>query len=197
MKPENNDSLFDSFGEYVSTNISVIDLMGTNEKFMKDGFDQLRNDPFMLPIDDLDMKEHLLKNGYVELLDKLKDRLQLLPECMDIYRSFFENESIEMFQLAVKHHLGYVKIVPDEIGVLVNCPASISDIILTPISRVHHEIQLSTRQFIDFYNAVGKDSKRLFLNAKGSNKVSQFIQLWVSGSLGIRNSISNSTVVVT
>lgn len=189
--------LLDSFGEYVSTNISVIDLMGTNEKFMSDGFEQLRNDPFILSIDDLEMKEHLLNNGYVELLDNLKDRLQILPECMDIYRSFFDDKSIEMFQLALKHHLRYVTIAPDVNGVRVDSPASISDIILTPISRVHHEIQLSTHQFLGFYNAVGKDASRLFLNAKGSNKVSQFIQLWVSETLGIRNSVSNSTVLVT
>lgn len=195
MKPEIDNSIFDSFGEYVSTNISVIDLMTSNKRFI-DGFDYLQNDPFILPIDDSDMKEHLLENGYIDFLAGIINRLQILPDCMDIYRSFFEDGSIEIFKLALKHHLRHVEVTPNEIGILVNCPVSISDIILTPISRVHHEVQLTTRQFMDFYDAVGRDTSRIFLNAKGSNKVSQFIQLWVSGTLGIRNSIPNGTVIV-
>ncbi len=179
-----DDRVFLPLCEYLNSLLSIIDFVGITNHLVSESFDYKANDPFILPVKD-SQKRQIYKSNYRNVLTKIIRNIQIPKSCMDIYRSELEDGLLRIFIVAIREQTQQVTIEEHEAGYKVNCPAMISDLIMPLLSRFHSELLDILEQFSDYIKAVDGNASLFFLNAKGSNPISQYIQMWVAKELNI------------
>jgi len=191
-----DDSIFVPLCENLNSLLCVMDFSEKNDQLAQKSFDFEANDPFFLPI-----KTHqnsvIYRSGYKKILSKIINNIQIPKSCVDIFRSEFDDELVSIFMICLRDQTKQVTIEEHDIGYKLNCPAMISDLIMPLLSRFHSEVLITIEQFSAYIEAADGNTDLFFLNAKGSNPVSQYIQMWVAKELGIpeRSSAERCLVV--
>lgn len=191
-----DDSIFVPFCEYLNSLLCVMDFSKKNDQSAQKSFDFKANDPFFLPINK-SQSVVIYKSNYKKILSKIISNIQIPKSCIDIFRSEFDDELVLIFMVSLRDQTKEITIEEHELGYKLNCPAMISDLIMPLLSRLHSEVLTTFEQFSGFIEATRGNPHLLFLNAKGSNPVSQYIQMWVAKELGIpeRPSIERCIVI--
>lgn len=177
--------IFIPFCDQLYTHLRVLDFIYKTREIDHPDFDPNKFETLILPVEDEKVLEQLRKSDYVTLVKSVLENVRILESCMDIFRSEMDDELIAFFAHVIRLERGRVQTRPCPQGFSVECSCLISDLILPVLSRLHTEILTTFDQFMRFVEAVGGDTSRLFLNAKGSTPTSQFIQMWVANELGI------------
>ncbi len=179
-----DDSIFNPLCEYLNSLLCVIDFDKKNDQSANESFNFEENDPFFLPINE-SQKSQIYKSNYQKILLKIIRNIQIPKSCIDIFRSEFDDELVMIFIVALRDQTKQVTIEEHDVGYKLNCPAMISDLIMPLLSQFHSEVLTTFENLSDYIKAVDGNTDSLFLNAKNSNPVSQYIQLWVSKELDI------------
>lgn len=179
-----NEALFLEFVRHLSAGLNVVDVLLKNQELNR-GDDLNRDDPIMLAVTKPEIIGQLVDLSYPELILQCIHKISFLEECSDVFRSELDDDLYNFFVKALQVLTQQVSIVTTEDGFMVHCSALISDLILSPVGRVHNELLQSLHYFNQMLEAVGGDATRLFLNAKSPTPESQYIQIWVAGKLGI------------
>lgn len=179
-----DDSIFIPLCEYLNSLLCVMDFSKKNDQSALKSFDFEENDPFFLPIDE-PIKVIIYQSDYKKILSKIINNIQIPKSCVDIFRSEFDDELVLIFMISLRDQTKQVTIEEHDNGYKLNCPAMISDLIMPLLIRFHSEVLTTFEKFSAYIKAADGNPDLLFLNAKGSNPVSQYIQMWVAKELGI------------
>lgn len=178
-----DNSIFLPLCENLNSLLCVMDFSKKNDQSAEESFDFEANDPFFLPIE-ASKCIVIYKSQYKNILLKIISNIQIPRSCVDIFRSEFDDELVLVFMASLREQTKQVTIEEHDIGYKLNCPAMISDLIIPLLSRFHSEVLDTFQQFGAAIEAANGNPKQLFLNAKGLNPVSQYIQMWVAKELG-------------
>ncbi|WP_022946100.1 hypothetical protein [Pseudoalteromonas ruthenica] len=196
MKLIEDSDIIQQLSEHLNSLLSVADFDRKNDESASPSFNFKSDDPFFLPIDE-PLKEIIYRSSYKQLVCELIKRIQIPESCVDIFRSEFDDELVMIFLVSLKDLTQVVTVEEHEKGYIVHCPIMISDLIMPVLSRLHSEVTYTFGEFSSCIEAVGGNTSSLFLNAKGYNAVSQFVQMFVADELGMpdRPVYQNSVVL--
>jgi hypothetical protein len=178
-----DDDLFVDFCKHLSSSLNVVDFLSMTRQLADEDFDPRADDPIALIVLDPILLTRLIELRYSDLVLAFVQRLRVPESCADVFLSELDARMCDLFFDAIGRCTQDVSVEVREGGFIVHCPAGISDFIISPIGRVHHEILQSLNQVSKWINAVGIN--QLVLNAKAPTPESQYVQMWVASRLGI------------
>ncbi|WP_019281445.1 hypothetical protein [Vibrio anguillarum] len=184
MKLVDNSEIIQELSEHLNSLLSVADFDRKNDESASPTFNFKADDPFLLPIDE-PVKEVIYRSSYKKLLCEIIKRIQIPESCIDIFRSEFDDELVMIFLVSLRNLTQVVTVEEHDNGYIVHCPIMISDLIIPVLSRLHSEVTYTFSEFSSYIEAFGGNTNSLFLNAKGHNAVSQFVQMFVADELGM------------
>ncbi len=182
-----DDKIFLPFSQYVNTFLNVSDFENKNDETASPSFDMKANDPFIIPIDAKYQKQ-IYNSNYLRLLTKIIINIKIPEPCIDIFRSKLDDELLLLFIVTLKNDLKLVTIEKDHHGYKINCSIMISDLIMPLISRFNSEFMATYKHMNSLLEVVGGNVNNLYLNAKGSNPIYQYICMFVAKELKIPDS---------
>lgn len=182
-----DDKIFLPLSQYINTFLTVRDFENKNDETASPSFDMRANDPFLIPIDAKYQKQ-IYNSNYLKLIKKIIINIKIPEPCIDIFRSKLDDELLTLFIVALKNDLKLVTIEEDTYGYKINCSIMISDLIMPLISRFNSEFMATYNHMNSLLEVIEGNGNNLYLNAKGSNPISQYICMFVAKELKIPDS---------
>lgn len=189
-----DDKIFLPLSQYVNTFLTVRDFENKNDETASPCFDMRANDPFLIPIEPKYQKQ-IYNSNYLRLLTKIIVNIKIPESCIDIFRSKLDDELLLLFIVALKNDLKLVTIEEDPHGYKINCSIMISDLIMPLISRFNSEFMATYNHMNSMLEVTRGNVNNLYLNAKGSNPISQYICMFVAKELNIPNSPWENSII--